>query len=267
MSSQLQGPVCLFIDSNGNASHPANDIQRYHPCVIVWIHGFPLTSDIFAKQPRGLAPDLAGFGATPPPQREYWMDDYANNILAAMDKQGIREAVFGGVSMGGYIAFAIARLAPERIRGLILIDTRETADTPDGKKGRYETIEKVKEKGISVVVDAMLPKMLTPSAPREIVEETRRIMMRSTAEGVINALRAMAARPDSSGVLRRLNVPMLIVAGDQDSITPPSDAERMGRLASNATVVTIERAAHLSNLEQPEQFNEALESFLSRNRL
>ncbi|HUP47312.1 MAG TPA: alpha/beta hydrolase [Thermoanaerobaculia bacterium] len=236
---------------------------------IVWIHGFPLSSRVFSKQmsiaARHVTPDLAGFGAAPPPRRDYSMDDYGRDVLAALDQLGIERAVFAGLSMGGYICFAIARLAPGRMEGLILIDTREMADTAEGKRGRYEAIEKVKEKGVSVVADSMLPKMLTPSAPPGLVEEARQIMMTSSAEGVAAALRAMAGRPDSSDTLRRVEVPALVVVGDSDTITTPEDAERMAKTLRRATVATIRGAAHLSNLEQPEQFNSAVASFLAND--
>src|SRR5687768_3779198 len=115
--------------------------------MIVWIHGFPLSSAVFAKQAaiEGFAPDLAGFGTAPAPTRDYSMDDYARDVLAAMDRKKIDRAVFAGLSMGGYICMALARIAPERMSGLILIDTRETADDEKGRKGRYNTIAKVND--------------------------------------------------------------------------------------------------------------------------
>jgi 3-oxoadipate enol-lactonase len=233
--------------------------------MIVFIHGFPLSSRVFEKQKSfpGFAPDLPGFGSAAPPSSDMTMDDYARAVLTQMDREKIDRAIFAGLSMGGYICFALARMAPERMTGLILIDTRETPDNAEGKKGRYETIEKVKEKGVQVVVDSMLPKMLTPSASPQLVAETREIMMDSSAAGVTAALKAMAERPDSTETLRKIAVPMLIVVGDSDTITPPSDAERMATLAPNATLAVIPGAAHLSNLEQPEQFNHAVESFLA----
>src|SRR5687767_10227331 len=175
---------------------------------VIWIHGFPLSSRIYIKQRlitgEQIAPDLAGFGSAPPPKRDYTMDDYARDILREMDRHHVDRAMFAGLSMGGYICFALARLAPERMTGLILIDTRETPDDADGKRGRYETIEKVKEKGVSVVVDSMLPKMLTPSAQPQLVAETREIMMASSAAGVTAALKAMAERPDATETLRKI---------------------------------------------------------------
>ena len=234
----------------------------------IWIHGFPLSSRIFDRQ-RTIAasehftPDLAGFGSAAPPAGELSIDDYARDVLAQADQKGIGRATFAGLSMGGYICFAIARIAPERMSGLLLIDTRETADTAEARKGRYDTIEKVKDKGISVVVNAMLPKMLTPAAPATAIEEVRQIMNSSTPEGVTAALRAMAERPDSTEVMSRIQVPTLVVVGDADSITPPEDAQRMAKGIPGAKLVTIRGAAHLSNFEQPRQFNEAVAAFLT----
>jgi 3-oxoadipate enol-lactonase len=234
--------------------------------MIVWIHGFPLSSRVFSKQNvlPGFAPDLPGFGTAAASPDEMTMDDYARHVLAAMDARKIDKAFLAGLSMGGYICFAIARIAPERLKGLILIDTRETPDTAEAKKGRYETIEKVKANGVSVVVDAMLPKMLTAQAPPALVTEARQIMMSSSQSGVTAALKAMAERPDSTDTLRNIAVPTLIAVGDADTITPPADAQRMAGLAPNATLVTIRGAAHLSNMEQPDQFNKAVEAFRQR---
>jgi pimeloyl-ACP methyl ester carboxylesterase len=140
---------------------------------ILWIHGFPLSSAIFEKQ-RAIAgvehitPDLPGFGSAPALQGEPTMDDYARAAIGELDRRGIEKAVLAGFSMGGYVAFAALRIAPERFTGLILVDTKETADTEEARKGRFETIEKVKKEGVTPVVESMLPKMLTPSAPPEI---------------------------------------------------------------------------------------------------
>jgi 3-oxoadipate enol-lactonase len=228
---------------------------------IVWIHGFPLTSAVFDPQRPlgGLLPDLPGFGNAPPPTGELTMDDYARRVLDATPHE---RAIFAGLSMGGYIAFAIARLAPERVGGLILIDTRETPDSDDARKGRFDTIEKVRKEGVEVVVSSMLPKMLTSGAPQELKDRARAIMMSSSKEGVIAALRAMATRADSSALLPSLRVPVLVVVGEEDTITPPADAERMASAIPNATLVRIPNAAHLSNFERPDVFNAAVQNHL-----
>ncbi|MFN2238862.1 MAG: alpha/beta fold hydrolase, partial [Thermoanaerobaculia bacterium] len=202
---------------------------------VVWIHGFPLSSRVYDAQTsiegvRHILPDLPGFGDSPAPSAPLSIDDYAGGILAIMDEAGVRSAVVAGLSMGGYIALALARLAMERLCGLILIDTKETPDSEEARQGRMASIEKVEAEGTGPVIDGMLPKMLTEETARgrqETVDEVRTIMESASPEGVKAALRAMAERPDASAVLPRIEVPTLVVVGREDSITPPSDAERM----------------------------------------
>lgn len=225
---------------------------------ILWLHGFPLTSAIFAKQlsiggVKHVMPDL--------PPRES-MDDYARFAVDQLDARGIEKATFAGLSMGGYICFAAMRLFPERVSGLILIDTRETADTDEARKGRYEMIEKAQREGVEPIVESMLPKMLTAAAPEDMREFVREVMMSASRELVIASLRAMAARPDSSALLPSIDVPTLIVVGEEDTVTPPADAERMAAAIPNARLVKLAGAAHLSNVEEADAFNAAIGSAL-----
>jgi len=224
---------------------------------ILWLHGFPLTNAIFAKQlaitgVEHVMPEL-------PPLES--MDDYARFAIGQLDLRGIEKATFAGLSMGGYICFAALRLFPERVSGLILIDTRETADTDEGRKGRQEMIDKAEQEGVAPIAEAMLPKMLTPTVPPELKQFVRDVMMSCSREFVIAALRAMAARPDSSAMLPSVAVPTLVVVGEEDPITPTKDSERMASAIPNAKLVKIARAAHLSNVERPAEFNEAVTQF------
>ena len=223
---------------------------------ILWLHGFPFTSAIFAKQlaipgVEHLMPDL--------PARES-MDDYAKFAVEQLDARGIAKATFAGLSMGGYICFAAMRLFPERIAGLILIDTRETADTDEARRQRYETIDKVQREGTEPLVESMLPKMLTADAPAGMREYVREVMMSASREFVVAALRAMATRPDSSPLLPDIKVPTIVTVGEEDTITPPADAERMAAAIPNARLVKLAGAAHLSNVETADAFNAALGS-------
>jgi len=241
---------------------------------ILWIHGFPFASSIYESQltirnVRHVMPDLPGFGQSRPPIAEasggeVSMDTYARLMLDLLDHRGIDRAVFAGLSMGGYICFAMARLAPKRMRGLILIDTRETADTEETRKGRYDSIAKVKQAGVKPIVDSMLPKMLTPHAPREMRDRLREIMSSASPEGVIAALGAMATRPDSSPLLPEIQVPTLILVGEQDPITPPSDSERMAASIPGARLVRIPGAAHVSNFEKAGEVNRAVAGFVAK---
>jgi 3-oxoadipate enol-lactonase len=239
---------------------------------LLWLHGFPLSSAIFDEQlaiegVRHVVPDLPGFGGAPPSEDELTMEDYARMAIEELDRLGIEKAVFAGVSMGGYICFAAYRLAPERFSGLILIDTRETADDGEARKGRYDSIAKVRAEGVTPIVEAMLPKMLTPAASDVTRERVRTIMASASPAGVITALSAMAGRSDSSSLLTAIDVPTLIIVGEEDPITPPKDAERMAASLRDVTLVKIPGAAHLSNVEKPEEFNGAVETFLARLRL
>ncbi|HVE73342.1 MAG TPA: alpha/beta fold hydrolase [Thermoanaerobaculia bacterium] len=219
--------------------------------MILWLHGFPLTSQIFEKQRaiRGfdhLMPELPALES---------MDDYARFAVSQLDARGIEKATIAGLSMGGYICFAVWRLFPERVNGLILIDTRETADTDEARKGRYDSIAKVEQEGVAAVADAMLPKMVVAE---ELKPRVREIMMTTSPEYVKAALRAMATRPDSSSLLPSIDVPTLIIVGEEDKITPPSDAERMESAIPNARLVKIAGAGHLSNFEKPDEVNAAI---------
>ncbi len=231
---------------------------------IVWIHGFPHSSAIFEPQKtiahyRHIRVDLPGFGATPPPTRELGMRDYSQEILGVLNHLGIDRCIGAGISMGGYILMQILRDAPRRIEGVILIDTRERADSDPSREDRYKTIAEIEKNGTGAVVESMLPKMIFNDSRQA---EFREIMMSASAEGMIAAQRAMAGRPDSTLALGALRVPALIVVGDHDPITSGADARRMASLIKGSKVVIIENAAHASNFDQPEAFNRAVTEFL-----
>lgn len=241
---------------------------------LLWIHGFPLSSALFKSQLsikgyRHIVPDLPGFGESEPSSGEQSVDSYARLLLDLLDQLGVGRFAVAGVSMGGYILLAMMRLAPERIIAAVLSDTRETPDPPEARGKRYDSIEAVKREGIRPVVEDMVPKMLTPetiSLGDERSRETRAMMERSSAAGVVAALKALAERPDASQTLAQSTIPILIVVGDRDTITPPADASRMHGVAPSSEVAIIHEAAHLSNVEQPRLYNEAVQQFLDRHR-
>ena len=235
---------------------------------ILWIHGFPLASGVFEPQlairrARHVMPDLPGFGQSRPGVGPMTVDDYARISIDLLDHRGIDRAVFAGLSMGGYVCMAAARIAPERISGLILIDTKEKADDEKGRQGRYDTIARVKAEGVEPLVDSMLLKMVTADAPQELRDRVREIMSSASPEGVIAALEALANRPDSTETLRTLKAPALVAVGEKDPITPPADAERMVALLPQARLVRLPNGAHLANMEQAETFNAAVSAFLT----
>lgn len=187
------------------------------------------------------------------------MAAYSAMALAILDSLGVRRAIIAGISMGGYIAMQLLRDSPSRVAGLILIDTRERADSDAVREDRSKAIAMIEKEGPEPVIDSMLPKMVIREERRE---SFRRVMIGATREGMIAAQRAMASRADSTPLLRGVRVPALVVCGDRDPITPPDDARRMASLIPGAQLAIIENAAHASNFDQPEAFNRAVTEFL-----
>jgi 3-oxoadipate enol-lactonase len=232
---------------------------------VVFLHAFPLNADMWrpqlARVPEGfrfVAPDLPG--ARPS------LDAAARDVMAMLDELRIDSAVIAGLSMGGYLAFALYRLAPERFDGLVLADTRPQADTADGRAGRLAMIDLVKRGGAAAVADQMLPKLLGETTRRErpsVVSDVRRLIEATSTETMTAMIQAMLDRPDSTNDVRRVTCPALVLAGEEDAITPPADASAMSRLIPRSLNVVLPRAGHLSNMEAPDDFSLALADFLT----
>ncbi len=239
---------------------------------LLFIHGFPLDRTYWTGQTRALrdvarvlAPDLRGFGESRLPTGAVTMETYADDLRDLLDALDIQRAVVAGLSMGGYIAFAFYRKYAARVRALILADTRATPDTPEAKKGRDENIALARAQGTAAVAEKMFPKMLMPQTIAEradIADATRALMSRQPVEGVIAALGALRDRPDSTPTLAQIAVPTLIVVGAEDALAPPKDSEQMRDEIRGARLAVIPNAGHLSNLEQPDAFNQIVRDFL-----
>ena len=215
---------------------------------------------------RVIAPQFRGFdaGAAEPPASS--VDDYAGEVIDLLDALHVKQAVVGGLSMGGYVAFALLRLAARYVQGLVLADTRSQADTPEGIAGRTRLLQLLDDKGPLAVAEEMIPKLLgntTRLTKSAIVETVRSLALASSAEAIGGAIRALMSRPDSTPLLAAIHVPTLIVVGEEDILTPPDASEEMHRAIAGSKIVRIPEAGHLSNLEQPEHFNAALAAFLS----
>ena len=193
------------------------------------------------------------------------MDEHAGDIVDLLDALHVEDAVVGGLSMGGYVAFALVRHAARYIRGLVLADTRPQADTPEGVEGRRKMLALVREKGPAAVADEMIPKLLgehTRHTRPDVAQTVRALILSSSADAIANAITALMTRADSTPLLATIHVPTLIVVGEQDTITPPALSEQMYQAIKGSEYVAIPDAGHLSNLEQPEAFNAALARFL-----
>jgi pimeloyl-ACP methyl ester carboxylesterase len=239
---------------------------------VILIHAFPLNADMWRPQLetvaqgwRYLAPDLRGFGASPAGPAQPGMDDYAADVQAVMDALEIESAVIGGLSMGGYITFALHRIAPERFTSIVLADTKAEADTPEGRAGRRAMSALVRSEGVGAVADRMLPKLLSESSQADAVltSRVRSLIEVNSADGIDHAIHALMDRPDSTPDLPLLRLPLLVIVGADDVLTPRADSERIVNATDRSQLVVVQGAGHLSNLEAPDVFSTALASFLT----
>lgn len=238
---------------------------------LLLIHGFPLNSTMWegqlafaaARGWRVLAPDL--WGGSVRLQPDCTMDDYAGDVIDLLDGLHIESAVVGGLSMGGYVTFALVRHAARYIRGLILADTRSQADTPEGVEGRKKMLQLLRDKGPAAIADQMLPKLIGETTSRtrpDVADQLRAIIMANPAEAIGGAINALMTRPDATPLLASIHVPALVIVGAEDTLTPPSIAEQLHAAIAGSQLAVIEGAGHMPNLETPDAFNEILAGFL-----
>jgi 3-oxoadipate enol-lactonase len=241
---------------------------------LVFLHAFPLTRSMWVEQEQALSSrfrvvtiDLRGHGDSDAPLWRYTLDQAADDVIGLLDHLSIRQAVFVGLSMGGYILFAFYRKYAERVKGLVLADTRAQADTEEGKKARFEMAQIAYKQGASAIADIMIPKLLslaTIQTKPELVQRVRAMIEGNQVSGIAGDLMAMAERPDSIPLLQQITCPALVLVGKEDGTTPLSDAKLITDGIRGATLHTIPEAGHLSNIEQPDRFNQIVETFLVR---
>jgi pimeloyl-ACP methyl ester carboxylesterase len=237
---------------------------------LVLLHAFPLSAEQWlpqlARVPPGwrfVAPDLRGFGGAEPGPVPggITMDTYAADVIELMAHLEIPSAVIAGLSMGGYVAFAIARRAPARVAGLVLADTRAAADTADGRAARDRMLALVARDGPPGVAREMLPKLLGETTRRDqpdLIDAVQRLIEHNAPDGIAAAVRAMKDRPDSTPMLSSFTYPVTVVCGEEDVITTVSESDAMHRAIPGSRFVRIPAAGHLSNLENPAAFTAAL---------
>ncbi|HKO29666.1 MAG TPA: alpha/beta fold hydrolase [Nitrospiraceae bacterium] len=240
---------------------------------IVFLHAFPLNRTMWAAQENALSSqfriitiDLRGHGESDAPLWHYTLNQSADDVRALLDYLTIQQAMFVGLSMGGYILFAFYRKHADRVQGLILAGTRAQADTAEGKDGRFQMAQTAYKRGPSAIADLMIPKLLAPMTIQtkpDLVQHVRAMIKSNQISGIAGDLMAMAERPDSIPLLNQITCPTQIIVGELDQATPPSDAKLMADQIPNTRLVIIPNAAHLSNLEQPEAFNQIVATFAS----
>lgn len=241
---------------------------------LVLLHAFPLSSVMWLEQREGLSdgcrvitPDLRGWGGSPLGDDEPSIEAMADDVAAFLDAKNIDAAVIGGMSMGGYVAMSFLRRHPGRMLGLILADTKASADAEPARANRERIAARTLADGSpEVLLEDVFPGLLGRTTKQ------RRALVSGRVRGLVQAApppaaawsqRAMASRPDSFDVLRTARVPALVVVGEEDQLSPVADAEAMAGALPDARMVTIPEAGHLSAVEQPEQFNAAVREFLA----
>jgi pimeloyl-ACP methyl ester carboxylesterase len=238
---------------------------------IVFLHAFPLNRRMWAQQEavlsqrfRTLSIDLRGHGESDAPFWRYSLEQYAQDVKEVLAGLGIAKALFVGLSMGGYLAFTLYRLYPEQVLGLVFADTRAEADTPEQARWRFDLAQRTAAIGSSAVIAEMLPKLLAPKRYErdpDLVDQVRAMQAAAPIPGIIGDLMAMAERRDSTELLSSITVPVLFLVGQDDVLTKPADAERMAKRIPHSELIVIPDAGHLSNMEQPDYFNRAIDSF------
>jgi pimeloyl-ACP methyl ester carboxylesterase len=236
---------------------------------VVLLHAFPTDSRMWdglrpALGARLVTPDLPGFGSAPPAAASD-LDLAAETVLATLDRLGAERAIVGGCSMGGYVAMALLRRAPSRVSGLILVNTKASADTEPARANRFAMADRASAEGIGWLADEMRTTLLgaTTLAERPEVEARLRVLIADQSPAAVAwAQRAMAARPDSFDVLRVAGLPALVVRGVEDTLIPGEEAAALVSALPESTFVELPEAGHLAPLEAPEEVAAALRDWL-----
>lgn len=245
------------------------DVGPQDTTPILFLHGFPFDHTMwdqqliyFPSRARCIAPDLRGFGqsACDGPRS---IDDLADDMIALLDAIGAPKAVVCGLSMGGYVALAMWRKAPQRFAKLVLADTKAPGDSPEARAGRLELAKKVLDGGSGVQADANMPRLFAPdNAKGAAAGKIRRLIEAQTPKSIAATLAALADRADSTPTLAGITAPTLILVGQQDALTPVSDAAFMRDRIKGSQMVIVHDAGHMSPMENYPEFNAALEEFL-----
>jgi 3-oxoadipate enol-lactonase len=239
---------------------------------VLWLHGYPLDRTLWAPQLadpaagfRYLAPDHPGFGESAR-IASTTLDAWADWAVAFLDALGVGRAVVGGLSMGGYLALAIWRRHPDRVRALLLADTRAGADSAEVRAKRDEMKMVLLSQGVGAVADRLITGMVgkTTRAQRpELVDQLDAMMRRSSVDAVSDAREVLLGRPDATPTLGTISVPTLIVCGDEDVLTPVAESRALQAAIPGSRLEVIAGAGHVSNFEAPAVFNRLLKAYLT----
>jgi len=237
---------------------------------LIFLHAFPMTSDMwkeqmnfFSKTHYTLAPDIPGLGKGTLPLHAITFEYYVDSFINFLKEAGIKRSVWCGLSMGGYLALRMYERAPELCSGLILSNTKATSDENGDKEKRWENIKMLhshREEFVERQWHAMVSK--TSLQNSKLKKCFKEIVSKSNEEGISSALVSLATRTDSTQTLAGITVPTLIISGEYDKIISMSDTRFLQDNIKDSRLKTISGAGHLSNMENPNDFNKAIAEFL-----
>lgn len=243
---------------------------------VVLLHPFPVNHHFWdavvpfiEEQHQLILPDLRAHGQSQPGDGAATMEKHALDVKAICDDVGIGRAVFVGVSIGGYVLFEFWRQFRDRVAALVLSNTRAGSDSPEAREGREQSIQDIRQRGPTPFIEGMTAKLIGETTRRtrlDRVESARTMMAQMTVTGLTSALQGLASRPDSTPTLNTITVPTLLIAGDEDTLTPVAEAQFMQQNIARSRMQVIPHAGHYAALEQPEDFARVLGKFLDESR-
>ena len=244
---------------------------------VLLLHPFPANHDFWMPAAQALLtryrlilPDLRGHGDSGAGAGAATMDKHASDLARVLDHAEVGRVAIAGVSIGGYVFFEFWRRHRGRVAAVVLCDTKAQADTPEARAGRLKAAADVLEQGTEPFIESMVPKLLgktTVNTRPDLVDGAKRMMLKMSREGISQVQKGMAERPDSVATLKTINVPALIVVGDEDTSSPVADAELMHQNIARSELKVIPRGGHYSVWEQPEACGNLLRQFLDSAQL
>ena len=282
-ATPIPDEIARFLGPRASGGHqpirvPVGDVElavdvRGEGLPVLFVHGFPFDRTVWRHQlatlsrVRRIAPDFRGVGdsGAPPGADGYSLTRYADDLVAVLDAVGVRQAVLCGLSMGGYVIFEVLRRHPERVKALILADTKPEPDSPEAKRAREELTQVAQREGQDAVIELLLPRLLaaaTQATQPEVAGQVREMAHRWSVPGLVGALRTLRDRPDSTDTLRGVRAPTLVLVGSEDQIAPPDTARAMALLIPGAQCHVVLAAGHIAPLEQPLATSRVVADFL-----
>src|SRR5271155_1615063 len=240
---------------------------------VVLLHPFPCchefwlpVANLLSDRYRIILPDLSGMGLTTLGSAPLTVGKHADDIAALCRELKLEKAVFGGCSIGGYILFELWRSHRDRVRALMLCNTKASADSPEAAAGRIQSKQNIQNNGPVAFCDFFVTICTSEFTQRnrpDVVSAIRHTMRHSTVEGLVANMECLGSRPDSLSTLSTMNVPALIIAGVDDKLSSAADAKAMNDGIRGSQLMTIRETAHYAPFERPEDCAHIMQQFLA----